>query len=193
MWRRKLPTFPRRPTLLAVVLIAGCGRDFDDIATAESVTLYSLDGFGAGEFDYEKHPPPGGTLHGFGVLGSTTIEEADGRRVAAALNRGLQDSEAAACFLPRHAVRVESDGSQTDFVICFECLQYSVYVDGKRTDHGLIDETPEPVLDEILKKAGVPLAPKAFSKEWQAEEEARWRAAKASEGDRKPEDSKVPD
>lgn len=166
--------------MLGVIMIAGCGHEFDDIATAESVTLYSLDGRDPGETDDERHPKRGETLHGYGVLGSTTVGKADRRRVADALNRGLQDSEIAACFLPRHAIRIESNGSQTDFVICFECLQYSIYVDGKRTDHGMIYDTPEPILDEILKKAGVRLAPKAFTEEWVEVEEGRLRTV---EGD----------
>lgn len=167
----------RAATALVLVSVtaalSGCGGPFDDIAGADRVTLYSLDGFGPAEIDSGKRPTPGGTLHGFGVLGTVDLDQADGERILGALNDGLEGAHAeAACFLPRHAIRVERGRARRDYVVCFECLRYGVYENGERVGHGLITEVPQPVLDRILEGAGVPLAPKVFSKEWDAAYEA---------------------
>jgi hypothetical protein len=151
--------------LLGVVVagLCGCSGEFDEVAAAPSATLFSIDG---------NKPVSGGgeaatgddILHGYPILGATKLNEADQARVAEALNAAVQDSLASACFIPRHAIRIEEGGVQKDYVICFECLQYYVYADGKKTGYGLITKEPQPVLDAILKKAGIPLAPKSSPK-----------------------------
>jgi hypothetical protein len=76
----------------------------------------------------------------------------------AAFNRGIARSngEEAKCFWPRHALRLERDGKVTDYLICFQCLQFASYPGGQG---GAIDRSPQPTFDDELKRAGIPLAP----------------------------------
>lgn len=108
-------------------------------------------------------------FHGWRVLGKTAIKEADARKmVLTALVKGMaeNDGSAAKCFNPRHGLRAVHDKKTVDLVICFECLQVEVYVDGKQVHPAgargpfLTSESPQPTLDKLLKDAKVPLARK---------------------------------
>jgi hypothetical protein len=106
---------------------------------------------------------PRDNFHGWKVLGRTAVKDKEKcKRLAAALRRGVEESEgvAAACFNPRHGLRVIRDGKPVDFVICFECLQVQVF-EGNRSLKGfLISGSPERAFDKALRDAGVPLAAK---------------------------------
>src|SRR5205823_5455268 len=69
-------------------------------------------------------------FNGFRVLGQTTITDSDGRRqVAAAVKHAVRDfnGELAACFNPRHGLRLADNAATYDFVICYECNQLRIY------------------------------------------------------------------
>lgn len=102
---------------------------------------------------------------GSGVLGSTQItDKAVVARFVDALRVGIRDHDGsiAKCFWPRHAIRATMAGRTREWVICFQCLQIQIHVDGNKNPKlmALVSRTPEPIFDEVLKKAGVPLAPK---------------------------------
>src|SRR4051812_18265719 len=106
--------------------------DFKDaaalLARAKTFDLYSLDPASRGE------GPKG--LHGWKVLGKTTLQDKDVRaRALAAIEKGVRDSDGsvAGCFRPRHGVRAVVDGKTVELVICFECLSLQVFEDGKRS------------------------------------------------------------
>ena len=65
---------------------------------------------------------------------------------------------AAACFIPRHGIRMTSGRDTVDLVICFECLSVNVYVNDKREKGFLTTRDPQPTFDAVLKAAGVKLA-----------------------------------
>jgi uncharacterized protein (TIGR03067 family) len=122
---------------------------------AKDLDLYSLDPT-AGEKAKDE-------FHGWRVLGKTTLKKDDANAVAAAVVKGVADSDGSVpdCFNPRHGVRVTgADGTAYDFVICFECLQIKVYAGAKELPGALTAKSPQPNLDKLLKDAGVPLAPK---------------------------------
>jgi len=98
-------------------------------------------------------------FHEFKVLGRTTVKDEVRRAVAAAVLKGVADSNGnvGRCFEPRHGLHVVYDGRVYDFVICFHCLQIRVFV-GK----GLLDTTPtttsaRKMITKVLKDAGVPV------------------------------------
>src|SRR5262245_14668569 len=63
-----------------------------------------------------------GTLHGWQVLGSTVVKDADTRKnLVGTLEKNLADPKGAKCFDPRHAIQAEHDGKSVDLLICFEC------------------------------------------------------------------------
>jgi hypothetical protein len=97
------------------------------------------------------------------ILGKTVIQDAAVReRLNNALQAGVRasDGRAYACFNPRHGIRVTRAGVVTDLLICFECRQVQVWRGGQEIAYFLVSDSPQPVFNEVLKSAGVPLAPK---------------------------------
>jgi hypothetical protein len=130
---------------------------------AEMFELFSLDpklgsakeGKGVKGKDY---------FYGWQVLGKTEVKgEAERKRLADALQSGAEDNHGAVekCFIPRHGVRLKGGGKTVDLVICFECLQVEVFVDGKREKGFLTSGEPQQAFDATLKTAGVPLPKRA--------------------------------
>jgi hypothetical protein len=119
---------------------------------AESIELYSLDP------NNPTEKPKDGGFHGWKVLGKTTVTKDAKERSLKALYKGIADNDGkvAACFIPRHGVRVTHDGKTFDLVICFECLQIQVFEGDKRSGV-LVTRGPQPTLDKILTDAKVPL------------------------------------
>ena len=116
---------------------------------AEEIEVLSLDPDGG-----ESCPTPSTN---FKVLGKTTVKDETRRAVAAAVLKGVADSNGnvGRCFEPRQGLRVVYDGRVYDFVICFHCLQIRVFV-----GRGLLDTTPtttsaRKTLNKVLKDAGV--------------------------------------
>jgi hypothetical protein len=104
------------------------------------------------------------TLYGNKVLGRTRVSsDATRQELVDALVRGNQENDggAADCFWPRHALVAKYRGRRYELVICFECLQIEIRVDGKahKTDGVLTSKSPQPVFDRVLKQARVPLPP----------------------------------
>jgi hypothetical protein len=126
---------------------------------AEQIELFSLDP----SRDTEK---PKVDFHGWKVLGSTVIKDKVKTKALESVYTGIKESDgiAARCFIPRHGIRAQFDKKTVDLVICFECLQIQVFVDEERLPTILTARSPEPTLDQILKDAKVPLAPKSKDK-----------------------------
>ena len=80
----------------------------------------------------------------------------EGRNILPPYSRNY--GRAMSCFTPRHAVRVTREGVATDFLICFECRQVVVERDGKEISDFVISPSPKAVFDDVLRKAGMPLA-----------------------------------
>jgi hypothetical protein len=140
--------------LLLCLLLLGC-QDADTRIPIESMTVYSLDG------TYEARDnktPTGEMFHDYPVLGKTDIADPrDRTAILVAVKKGIAQSDGtqAACFWPRHGVRLVQSGETIEYVICFECLQLNEYRDGD-TKHEPTTRSPAAVLDEHLKSAGVP-------------------------------------
>ncbi len=157
----------QRRTLLAVgsglllaVTLFGCGGEpAFQVPVPDRLTLYSIDGRQSGHDD-KPGPDSGKTIYGYPILGKVVIDDPKRREtLIRAFNRGIERSDGtmAKCFWPRHALRLERDGKVTDYLICFQCLQFAVYPAGQ--GGGAIDRSPQPTFDEELKRAGIPLAP----------------------------------
>ncbi len=119
------------------------------LETGPSFVLYALDPH---PFVREKE-----AFHGFGVWGKTRVTDPNERAVLlAALYDGVarSDQTMAACFNPRHGVRVTQNKRTLDLVICFECRQFAVYDGGKKT-LAATSGTPRAVFDRVLDQAGV--------------------------------------
>jgi hypothetical protein len=120
---------------------------------AEEFELYSLDP--ARDLGGKKVE----ALHGWKVLGKVTVKGADAKRVRQAVEKGVKDSDGsvAACFNPRHGIRVTNGTKTYDLVICYECLSASVFVGDDRVGSFLTARGPEGALNKVLRDAKVPL------------------------------------
>lgn len=103
-------------------------------------------------------------FHDWKVLGRTKIDGSRERsRIASSVLKGISESDGsvAACFNPRHGIRVVVKEQTIDLVLCFQCSQIKVYRGvGDAKESVLTAKTAEVKLDAILKDAGVPLAKK---------------------------------
>lgn len=128
---------------------------------AETLELYSLNpDLGPGE---GGRPLTDG-FHGWQVLGQTEVkEQADRKRLADALRLAAEDNfgMAAACFNPRHGLRLKQGDATIDLVICFQCLQVLVYEKDKKREAFLTTHGPQPAFDAMLTKADIPLPKQA--------------------------------
>jgi hypothetical protein len=96
------------------------------------------------------------------VLGKLKIEQSSDRKALLdALRDSIQlsDGLAAACFEPRHILRVMIDGKRRDYVICFACSQVSIWEEGKEIDGAPICPDQAKVFNRYLDDAGIPVAP----------------------------------
>ncbi len=131
---------------------------------ATSFELLSLDPGQSQNPDRRDSQTEADRLHGWIVLGTTAIQDSNTRatlvsRFAAGVAE--HNGMVASCFNPRHAIKLIHDGKTHVFVICFECAQVEWYIDGQETNGFLIAVSPQPMFDEVLQKANVPLAEKS--------------------------------
>jgi len=96
-------------------------------------------------------------FHGYTVLGKTAVQDAATRKkVVDSLTRGMQgEINPAKCFEPRHGIRAVHDGKTLELVICFACKQFEVYDASGNKQKFLVNNTPEPTFDNVLKDAGI--------------------------------------
>ncbi len=105
--------------------------------------------------DYQQIPADS-DFHGYRVLGTAVIDDTETRkklviafRKSVAENLGIE----AACFNPRHGIRVIRKEERADFVICFECNQ--VHLFGAVNGTFLITGSAQPLFDSVLHGRGV--------------------------------------
>jgi hypothetical protein len=146
--------------IVAAVVWAASWLRAPDLDRAERVTLFSVDWHG---YD-DRAPATDDALYGCHILGKVEITDPEQRReLIAALREGIAtpDVVQAKCFYPRHVLRVEQGGRTADYVICFQCGNYRLYLDGS-TRHNLtpsMGRQVRPVFDKPLNDAKVPIAP----------------------------------
>jgi hypothetical protein len=136
------------------------------LAHAKEFELLSLDPLFHGSPE-EKTP----NFHGFKVLGSTRVTNREecqkiGNEIAAAVARAFEYLKAL-CFIPRHGIRASADGKVIEMLICFECYQIKVYVDGTLVQSVATTPGPQKRINAVLRAANVPLraqAPKQTTK-----------------------------
>lgn len=164
-------------TTFALVVASSCGGppdarsltelDFgEDIPPTEvsvlrqatAMEILSLDP--AWPMNKEEQADPS-RFHGHRIMGRATIT--DPAKMLELLNLVARschanDTTVAACFNPRHGVRVEVEGSIVDLQICFECLQIKVFRDGTKVHSGLLASTYEPIVSKFYRDAGLRVA-----------------------------------
>lgn len=144
---------PARPNALPAEAVSA-------IKTGTKFVLFSLEPPSAPDFKVPD-PKTEENHHGFKILGSIELADAPSRASAVAaivdavraFNGGV-----AACFEPRHSLRVISaSGITYDFVACFECASIRVYRGNESIgDAGITGSQKR--LDDLLLREKIPLA-----------------------------------
>jgi hypothetical protein len=126
------------------------------LETAEQYELYSL-------LPKPEAEKPQREFHSYTVLGSVSIAApAVRQRLTDALKIGSRSGYPKSCFEPRHGIGVRRGDEVTDFVICFECNYVRIMKERQFVGGFVVDSSPQPVFDEVLKGAGIALAPSAL-------------------------------
>ena len=136
------------------------------LAKPESMQLYALDPSSPSMI--EGNPAYAGSekLHGYRVLGQTPVAAESQLTVLQQLYDGIDANEGEAamwCFNPRHGLRISSQGVTVELVICFDCLQIRVHDAGGR-ETVLTQRNAEPLFDQVLADARIPVARKQLRK-----------------------------
>jgi hypothetical protein len=152
-------TIAAAAVLVAVWLNLGCGEAGDKggklpedvvkvLEAAEVIEIESID------------PSVDKGAGGWKSLGKTLVKDADTRKqVREALYKSAAEGKGLAkCFEPRHIVRASANGKSVELVICFQCDRIHITRGKDNHDIVAISAAAEPVLNKILKDAGVPLA-----------------------------------
>jgi len=132
-----------------------------------SATFYSLE-------PWERPKPEDKTLHGYKILGQTPLEPKQEQVVATAFQKAVGDWDGmiAACFDPRHALRISSGGHTYDFLLCYNCHQLYVYKDDKVLASVGAAGSPK-FLNSLLTAAHVAVS-QTDTEEQQAAERKKW-------------------
>jgi hypothetical protein len=154
---------------VAVLFMAGCGSNpYQKIPQNVRTALEKADQFELLSLDPASLDPsrpaikPENSFHRWEILGKTEVNDIETRKkLVAALQKGIGDhpnNYVVNCFNPRHGIRVTSEGKTVDLVICFECENIYIHA-GNDSDEKCYQTTnsPQPVFDEVLRQAGVPL------------------------------------
>lgn len=125
-----------------------------DPRTEGAFTFHQIDGD-----SYPGDPVPEGAvmMYHWPILKSCSIESTEQRReMFKALDDGIAEAGRSSsdlmpdCFNPRHAIRVDHEGVQTDWLICFQCRNYEIREDGRVVGGGALSNTPRKLFNEIL-------------------------------------------
>lgn len=137
------------------------------LSSPDTIELLALDPLHVSMHTAEGQPEfAGPQLHGYEIL--ETAELADPLvqgRLLGLIYKGIEDSDGrvAACFNPRHGVRVTHAGQVVEFVICYECLSMHVHAPAHDTPETrlsvLTAQAVEPEVSAIFRNASLTLAP----------------------------------
>lgn len=165
----------RKRTLLGLVLLLLVStvwyaiRRFplEGLYSPDSVTLYSID-FRQMDWEFKKGEPPRGNERlypnrPYRILGQMELTDAETRRELLSAARADLDTAGnpAKCFDPRHLIRAKKWGQTFDYLICFECDFYEVYLNGTRLrgETAFGGNSSESLLNQLLEDAGIEIVP----------------------------------
>ena len=153
-------------TLVSSALLGSCAGEpsfSDEIALETRGVLERPDGLEIFALHPYPHMPEGAAedgadFHGYRILGSTEVDDAAQRKVLidlVAIGVDESDGTVAACFDPRHGLRVRQGDEVVDLVICFACLSMHLHGPGELQDSVTIDDSPEPAMTQQFESLGL--------------------------------------
>ena len=122
---------------------------------ADQIELFSMDPSVAGDKIKDN-------FHGSHVLGKIVIKDGETRtKLMKALTKGVKDKQTevrTAAFYPRHAIRATHEKTTVDLLIGFDDSAIIVYNGDTFKGFVFTTASPQPVFDQVLRAAKVPLA-----------------------------------
>src|SRR5262245_6725574 len=153
-----------RVSILPVLLVMACSFGDEDpkrIPTKPKTVLQNSEKFILHSLDPEQGEENPNGFHGWKILGSLEITDAELRRqIAETFIDGIQSSSGlfAQCFDPRHGISVSRRGSTYDFIICFHCMRAYIYDgEGEPMKRRSTNSAVEELLNKTLAAAKIPL------------------------------------
>lgn len=136
-------------TTMAEVNRAFPADSYQIFLNGSKLTLYAL--------KPERQNETGENFHGYRILGKTEIDPVQHQKeLKGAFIREMAGAKSAACFNPRHGLRVVGNKGETvDVAISFECGKFVVYSDGANGEGSVKAENLESPFDQILGNAGI--------------------------------------
>ena len=123
----------------------------DVLKKAEQFEIYSLDGDGK-------------AFRGYAVLGKADVKDEKTRqKIVAALVKGVEDVKknvTSAARYPRFGLRATADKITVDLIFEFNAEWYEYWIGDKHYFQRPTTAVAEPIFEEILREAKVPLAKK---------------------------------
>jgi hypothetical protein len=148
-----------------LILLLGCTASADAAAQAPEVfpnslrvALHHADVLEGLVLDPQQAPiKEMADFHGWRVTKTQAIVADARRRVIDALVAGVNEYSGAPerCFIPHHGLHVVYQQHVFDFVICFQCHQIHVYVEGQESVL-LISDTPNATFEELVDRGALP-------------------------------------
>jgi hypothetical protein len=128
----------------------------DIMANSKELELFSLD-------PTVKARKDGKAYYDWHILGSTHLRVEDQKKgIVSGITGAVTEStygDMGVCFRPRHGIRAVKGKDTADLLVCFECWRIEIYHNNKLISTEAIKREPSTLLNDILMKAKVPLAP----------------------------------
>ncbi|WP_460735227.1 hypothetical protein [Lysobacter tyrosinilyticus] len=98
-------------------------------------------------------------LQGYEILGQSDLSDAQRSIAVDAFDSAIAgwDGAMAACFDPRHALRIQFKGHAYDVLLCYSCQQVEVFRDGKMLGGAGAAGSPK-VLNDLMASLQLPLS-----------------------------------
>lgn len=159
MMNRRTLSLTVLATLALATLATGCSSLPEPAAGvlggAEELEVFSIES----SMERRGEPMPEGAelLHGNRVIAKAAVTDAAEREAIVSIVEGGLDPSVppALCFVPRHAVRAKRAGKTIELVICYQCNQVKVFVDGLDGET-LTTSNVQKDLDAAFQRAGLP-------------------------------------
>jgi hypothetical protein len=152
--------------MLALVMMLVATRGFaaaslspeamDVLHSAHTAVLYSLEPW----TDPDDIKAKAKQLDGYAILGKASMSRSQTLAAVSEIEKAMaawEEGPVAACFDPRHALRVRSKGHVYDFLVCYECEGIQVFKDGALIASAYVRGSPR-VFNAMLRDANVPVS-----------------------------------
>lgn len=131
-----------------------------ELPKAKQVIIYSLEPYAEQRRKQMTDPPSNRPLlHQWEILGQVEVHSAEEREIIGAAfldSSRLARDERAACFSPRHGIKlVTADGRETSFVLCFQCNAVVAYGLPDGNTGAYLGDLGQSRLNHLLDKYGI--------------------------------------